>query len=134
MNKFREKFMRFMQGRYGADRLYKFSVYFTGILLIANIFLRSFLLWIILLMLIIWNYFRAFSKNISARQAENRIFIKYADKARSSFRIAKLRFRDRKTHCYRKCPVCKKMLRLPKCKGVHTVNCPQCKNDFSVKI
>lgn len=123
-----------MQGRYGADQLYHFTVILTGVLLILNLFLRSFTLWLIITMLLIWMYYRAFSRNIGARQAENRKYLKIKESFARSFRIAKLRFKDRKTYCYRKCPVCKKMLRLPKRKGKHTVNCPQCKNDFNVKI
>lgn len=134
MNKFRDKLLRFMQGRYGADELYRFSAAAAGILLILNLFVRSFALWLFLTILLIWMYFRAFSRNIGARQAENRKFLKLKGDVGRSFRIAKLRFKDRKTYCYKKCPVCKKMLRLPRRKGKHTVNCPQCKNDFNVKI
>lgn len=126
--------MRFMQGRYGADELYRFSSIVTGALLIINLFIRSYALWLLLTILLIWMYYRAFSRNIGARQAENRKYLKIKGDAERNIRITKLRFKDRKTYCYRKCPVCKKMLRLPRRKGKHTVNCPQCKNDFNVKI
>ncbi|MGN0695183.1 MAG: hypothetical protein ACI4J5_00285 [Oscillospiraceae bacterium] len=134
MNKFRDKLLRFMQGRYGADDLYRFSAAAAGILLILNIFLKSYALWLFLTILLIWIYYRALSRNIGARQAENRAFLKIKGDVGRHFRIAKLMIRDRKTYCYKKCPVCKKMLRLPRRKGRHTVNCPQCKNDFNVKI
>lgn len=134
MNKFRDKLLRLMQGRYGADDLYRFSAVAAGVLLIVNLFLRSFALWLFLTILLIWIYYRALSRNIPARQAENRAFLKLKEAVGRHFRIAKLKFRDRKTYCYKKCPVCKKMLRLPRRKGKHTVNCPQCKNDFNVKI
>ncbi len=123
-----------MQGRYGADGLFKFILGVAAALLVLNIFLRTSILSAAVGVLLVWAYFRAFSRNISARQRENHCYMKLFGKVTSGFRIAKLRFRDRKTHCYRKCPVCKKLLRLPKRKGTHTVNCPQCKNDFTVKI
>ena len=44
------------------------------------------------------------------------------------------RIRDRKTHVYRRCPVCKNVLRLPREVGDHGVNCPVCHGHFSVKI
>lgn len=44
------------------------------------------------------------------------------------------RIRDRKTHVYRTCPVCKNFLRLPRVSGEHGVNCPACHGHFTVKI
>ena len=39
-----------------------------------------------------------------------------------------------KEHCYKKCSKCKTVLRLPKQKGEHTVQCPKCRESFKVKI
>ena len=36
----REKFYRFMQGRYGVDQLYRFVFFLALVLMIINIFLR----------------------------------------------------------------------------------------------
>ena len=44
------------------------------------------------------------------------------------------RIRDRKTHVYRSCPVCKSVLRLPRTSGEHGVNCPACHGHFMVRI
>ena len=44
------------------------------------------------------------------------------------------RIRDRKTHVYRTCPVCKSALRLPRTSGEHGVNCPACHGHFMVRI
>ena len=44
------------------------------------------------------------------------------------------RIRDRKTHVYRRCPVCKTVLRLARTPGDKGVNCPSCRGHFSVKI
>lgn len=123
-----------MLGRYGADELYKFCAAVMLILLILGFFLRSMILYALVGIIIVWCYYRFFSRNIHARAEENRIYLSCKDKIQRFFRISGLKFRDRKTHVYRKCPVCKKMLRLPKRKGNHTVNCPHCKNDFTVKI
>ena len=71
-------------------------------------------------------FFRTMSRNIAKRRAENQKFCNF-------FKLRKNKFRDRKTHVYRKCPSCKAVLRLPKAKGKHTVSCPKCKNKFSVR-
>ena len=42
------------------------------------------------------------------------------------FVLRKNKFRDRKTHVYRKCPHCKAQIRLPKVKGEHKCACPKC--------
>ena len=44
------------------------------------------------------------------------------------------RIRDRKTHVFRACPVCKSVLRLPRTPGEHGVNCPTCRGHFAVRI
>ena len=71
-------------------------------------------------------FYRIFSRNIQKRRQENEKFCGF-------FKLIRNRFRDRKTHVYRKCPKCKAVLRLPKAKGKHTVVCPRCKNRFEVK-
>lgn len=123
-----------MYGRYGTDTLSKvlLYVYFAFVLIctIVSIFVRS--IWfslfyyVVASALIVWMFSRMFSKNIAARKREN-------DKFCGFFRLRKNKFRDRKTHVYRKCPACKAVLRLPKAKGKHFVVCPRCKNRFEVK-
>lgn len=134
MNKFKDKLARFMYGRYGADELSRFSFAAWFALIIINIFLRSTIVYLLEIALLIWLYYRILSRRTEKRRAENTVYLNCRNKVKGFFRIQKLKFRDRKTHCYRKCPVCKKMLRLPKRKGKHTVCCPQCRNDFQVKI
>ena len=132
--KFADKVIRFMYGRNGNDKLNQalFWVYFT--LLLVNIFLNSIILWVIELLFVALYMFRFLSRNIYRRQAENRKFLKIWNKFTGFFKLQKNKFRDRKTHVYRKCEHCRATLRLPKKKGKHTVRCPQCNKTFSVKI
>ncbi len=134
MGKFTNKLARFFYGRYGNDTLNKVL---TGIYLvwlitfsILNIFIRTLAFtligWGLTLILFIWILFRTMSRNIYARRREN-------DKFCGFFRLKRNKFRDRKTHVYRKCKKCKAVLRLPKAKGKHFVNCPKCHNRFQVK-
>ena len=132
--KFQDKVIRFMYGRNGNDKLNQalFWVYF--VILLVNIFLKSIVLWILELLLVALYLFRFFSRAIYRRQKENRAFLKIWNKFTGFFKLQKNKFRDRKTHVYRKCEHCRAVLRLPKKPGKHTVRCPQCGKTFSVKI
>lgn len=132
--KFTNKLIRFMYGRNGNDKLNStlFWVYFA--LLLINILLKSVVLWIVELILVGLYLFRFLSRNIYRRQKENRAFLKIWNKFTGFFKLQKNKFRDRKTHVYRKCEHCRAVLRLPKKKGNHTVRCPQCNKTFRVKI
>ena len=127
-----------MYGRYGTDTLNKvyLGIYVAVDLIysvvslfitdpkISAILTACYLLLTLLLIVLI--FFRMFSRNVAKRRRENETFCGF-------FRLLRNRFRDRKTHVYRKCPKCKAVLRLPKAKGKHTVVCPRCKERFGVK-
>lgn len=132
--KFTDKLIRFMYGRNGNDKLNQFLFWIYFVLLLTNLFLKSVILWVVELILVALYMFRFLSRNIYRRQTENRKFLKIWNKFTGFFKLQKNKFRDRKTHVYRKCEHCKAVLRLPKKKGKHTVRCPQCNKTFSVKI
>ncbi len=137
MRKLREKIAKLMYGRYGSDNLNNALFGLCFVLIIVNLFMSDALRLvfsaaeILILALIIY---RCFSKNIYKRSAENRKYLALKGKAEQFFSLAKARWRDRKTHVYKKCPSCKATLRLPKKKGEHLVDCPKCKKEFKVKI
>ena len=150
------KFMRFMQGRYGFDTLNGFLFVLALLVHIANIFvwgyIPSIVLYAVSTALMGWAIFRSLSRNINMRSRENRIFRKAYDpvkKMRSRenrifrkaydpvkkwalFQIRK--FRERKDFKYIKCPACKAQLRVKNQKGQHGVRCPKCRYEFKVKI
>lgn len=123
-----------MYGRYGTDTLSKVLLWvylaFIVICSVVSFFVDS--IWFSVfyyvgtVAMIIWMFFRMFSRNIAARRREN-------DKFCGFFKLRRNKFRDRKTHVYRKCHNCNAVLRLPKAKGKHFVVCPRCKNRFEVK-
>lgn len=124
---------RFMYGRYGVDQL-SFAILFLSIALtFLNMFIGFPYMNFIFLALLIWCYFRIFSRNIYKRRAENDKFMKLYNPIRLWFKDKKERFRDRKTHKYFKCPNCKQRLRVPKGKGSVTVTCSKCKTKFDAK-
>ncbi len=70
----KRKFQNFMAGRYGMDQLNQFLSIISLILVILSIFLSN-LLFIIGLALMIYTYFRMFSRNSSKRSAEYHKFL-----------------------------------------------------------
>ena len=123
-----------MGGRYGNDQLGIASMVLCLVLIIVNGFVRSAILYALIMGIMIWSLYRSMSKKIYDRRRENEWFLGIIGKVRSFFNLQKRKFTDRKTHVYRTCPNCKKTLRLPKRKGSHTVCCPCCHNDFSCKV
>ena len=138
MGKLKNAIYRFMYGRYGSDTLNKvlLGVYLAIVIVysVVSMFITNqslaYTLWlcysIINIALVFWIVFRMFSRNIQKRRKENERFCGF-------FKLRRNKFRDRKTHIYRKCPQCKAVLRLPRAKGKHAVVCPRCHRRFEVK-
>ena len=134
MGKFSNGLARFFYGRYGNDTLNKFLMVLYLICVVAvsilSLFIQSALFtligWSVTIGIFVWSFYRTMSRNIYKRRRENERFCGF-------FKLKRNKFRDRKTHVYRKCPNCKVVLRLPKAKGKHFVNCPKCKNRFQTK-
>ncbi len=129
-NFMKEKFMRFMYGRYGVDSFSKFllGAAFAAILLanIADSSLLSFISWV----MIIYAYFRMFSRNTYKRAMENQKYLNKTYKLRSWFSSQKNMFAQRKTHHIYKCPTCKQKIRVPRGKGRIEIRCPKCNTKF----
>ena len=129
----KEKFMRFMYGRYGVDSLGKFTVVLALILIIlARIFdsgIFSMISWICL----IFAYYRMFSRNIYKRSAENQKFLGKTAGIRTWFYKQKNLMAQRKTHHIYKCPTCRQKIRVPRGKGRIEIRCPKCNTKFIKK-
>lgn len=133
MNNLRNKLYKFLYGRYGIDELYKFGVLIYFILVIINIIFKSSIISLLETLLFILIMYRTFSKNHKARKKENEKYLSIKKKFITKIKKIQKRWSDRNTHMYKKCPKCKKTLRLPLKKGTHTVKCPNCENRFQVK-
>lgn len=134
MGKIKNALYRFMYGRYGSDNLNKALLWVYVALVLLNMVLSLFVEspWYYLIYnvasmaLAVYIIFRMFSRNIAKRRRENEKYLGF-------FKLMKNRFRDRKTHVYKKCPRCGAVLRLPRARGKHTVCCPRCSNRFGVR-
>ena len=134
MNGFKEKLARFMAGRYGTDALYTVILTVCIILAVVNLFVRSWVIWLAMLLLAAWATFRAMSRNIYKRSKENQFILKIKNSVGFFFNTGIKRFKERTTHVYKKCPKCKAQLRLPRKKGTLKVRCPKCGHSFEIKI
>ena len=130
--KFRERMARFMAGRYGVDQLNKDLLWLYVILVFLGLFIKE--LTFLSLLCAVWMFFRILSRNHTKRWAENNKYMAFRKKVTGWFSLQKRKWAERKTHRYRTCPHCKATVRLPYKKGNHTVGCPRCHKDFSVKI
>ena len=133
------KFACFMRGRNGADNLYRASLVVFLILTIVRLFVfwmpLALALYVLSGLLVVWMLFRCFSRNLAARRRENEWWLRQTRRVRSWWKLLRNRWRDRRTHVYRRCPYCDAVVRLPRLKkGKRVCNCPRCRRDFGVKI
>ncbi|MBR0443536.1 MAG: hypothetical protein IIX15_04275 [Clostridia bacterium] len=130
----RERLYSFMIGRNGADALSRALLMLYLVVFLVNLFVRSYIIYCLGYAIVIYSLFRMLSRNLPTRRRENAWYLRAEGKVRGFFKLQKNKWRDRKTHVFRKCPTCKSMLRLPRQKGKHTVLCPQCQHRFDIKI
>ena len=116
---------RFMEGRYGNDKLNNAILGSALVMVILALFIRNPLINLILhgvsYALMFWSIFRTLSRNTYKRYQENRQFLKMLD-----------RIRDRE-HRYFECPKCRQTVRVPRGKGKIAITCPRCREKFVKK-
>ncbi len=131
--KVKEKLYRFMQGRYGTDKLNQFLFYIEIILLVLSLFFRRNIIINVLFYLSIIIYMaRALSKNYVARSIENQKFIRIQAKVVHRFQALNKTWKD-KQNKYLVCPECAQIIRVPRNKGKIEVRCPSCRKSFDAK-
>lgn len=129
----REKLQRFMMGRYGIDQLSKFLNAVVIVLLVLSLFINNHAISLLAMLLLVYCYFRMFSKNHRKRYDENMRFMKATANIRSRYRTFQ---RDRqicRTHHIYRCPSCRQKIRVPRGKGRVAIRCPKCSAEFIKK-
>lgn len=160
MNRFGMWFANLMRGRYGNDNLNRFLLIVSVILIIADMFVRWRLLYMLAVLILIYVYCRMFSRNINARYRENQKFLQFTAKFRrnggpgnASYGGAygggqygntansgnagwgrKAKPAKDRDHKIFKCPVCGEKLRVPKGAGKISITCPHCGEKFIKKV
>ncbi|MFQ7407228.1 hypothetical protein [Erysipelatoclostridium ramosum] len=125
----KEKFYRFMQGRYGIDQLNSFLMIVCVICFIVNMFIGSIVLTFIAYGTWLFVIFRMFSKNIYARNRENDKYLNFFSPLSRWLKL-KLMSKQDPSNKFFSCPKCKQMVRVPKGHGTVVVTCPNCQNKF----
>ncbi len=133
LNKLIYSINQFMYGRYKGDELNRFLILLYFIIWLLSFFPYLYFLQILNTAIFIFVLFRAFSKNIYARQKELNAYLKIKNKFNSKISLFKEKRKNRKTHIYFKCKNCKANLRVPKGKGKIEITCPKCKHTM-IKI
>lgn len=103
----REKFARFMAGRYGMDTMGRFTIGLALFLVVINYIFTSRIINLLVWILLILAYYRMFSRNVYKRSSENQVFLNKTYKIRHWFYTQKILFGQRKTHHIYRCPSCK---------------------------
>ena len=122
MNGFGSRLRRFMEGRYGNDKLNNAILGVALFFVILALFIRNPLIDLIVhgiaYVLMFWVIFRSLSRNTYKRYQENRRYLQF---------FGRMKDRD---HRYFDCPKCRQMVRVPRGKGKIAISCPRCKEKF----
>ena len=129
----REKFLHFMQGRYGADQLYRVMLIGGAVLVILSNFIFEVFFLLLGWILVVLAFVRAFSKDYSRRYAENQKFLELTGKIRKVFGKQRYVMEQRKDYHIYTCPGCKQKIRMPRGKGKVEISCPKCHTKFIKK-
>lgn len=126
------KIRKFFYGRNGFDDLAKLFLISSIIVFLIygfwprNQWIVKYILSLVSWALMIYAYFRIFSKNVYKRVQENKRYLGFIN-------IRKAKWKQRKTHKFYRCPKCKTWLRVPKGRGKITITCVKCSTQFDRK-
>ena len=132
----RERFYRFMAGRNGNDLFSRFLSFAAVAFMLLSLVLRhtvGTVMWYAALLLLIYDYFRIFSRNLPRRRAENAKYCQYRSQIVNGFRDWRERRSQRRDYKFFRCPSCSVMLRVPRGKGKIRVTCRKCGSSFERK-
>ena len=132
----RERFYQFMAGRNGNDLLSRFLSFAALAFMLLSLVFRGkagTVIWYGALLVLIFSYFRIFSKNLPRRRAENAKYCQYRGQLIDGFRDWRERRCQRRDYKFFRCPSCSVMLRVPRGKGKIRVTCRKCGTSFERK-
>ena len=133
LRRWQMSFARFMVGRYGSDELNRFLSVLILVLIVVNLFVRTNLLFFLELALLIWIYFRMFSKNTGQRFKENQWYLNLRFQVTEGWKKWPVRIKEMRQYKIFKCPNCGQKLRIPRGHGKISIHCRKCGHDFTGK-
>lgn len=128
----RERLARFMAGRNGNDQLNIFLLIVDVVLIVLSTIWKSAsgLLYPLVLVLLVYIYFRMFSRNVYKRREENGKYMRLKYKVDAALRLRKERWVQRKDYKFFTCPSCRTSLRVPRHRGKVKIVCRKCGTSF----
>ncbi len=126
----REKLYRFMTGRNGVDDLARMHSWVVLILLLLGLITRLGIFSILAFALMIYMYFRVFSRNTAKRYEENQKYLNFRYNRTVAWNKFKKRVAQSRDYRFFKCPMCKQQVRVPKGHGKVEITCPKCRETF----
>ncbi len=158
MSKFTDKLQAFMQGRNGNDQLNIFIMILYLLLFLVNTFTSLWYLALVEFVLVIYWFFRFYSRNIPKRRRENDRFVRFYSKIiywfRTTFRKKQNKtkkakpiktvkqqkekkakpIKPEKNHVFVTCPICSQTMQVRDIKGERYILCKSCHNEVKIKI
>ena len=132
----RARFYQFMAGRNGSDLFSRFLSFAAVAFMLLSLIFRGTVgtvMWYAALLLLIYDYFRIFSRNLPRRRAENAKYCQYRMQIVNGFRDWWERRHQSRDYKFFRCPSCSVMLRVPRRKGKIRVTCRKCGTSFERK-
>ena len=132
----RQRLAQFMAGRNGNDQFNVFLLVIDIILVLAGTIAggkAGAVIYIVVLALLVYIYFRMFSRNLYRRREDNGKFMRAKYKVSAWLRLRHERWVQRKDYKFFTCPNCKTALRVPRGHGKVNIVCRKCGTSFTGK-
>lgn len=129
-----QRYMTFMQGRYGNDEFNIFLVVSSVVLMILSRVRYLWFLYPIAICMLIYCIWRTCSRDIAKRYNERQWFLKKKNSFMYWYGIKRDAWNNRRTHRYFRCKKCRASIRVPKGVGKIEITCPKCRNKFIKKV
>ncbi len=128
----RERLARFMAGRNGNDQFNLFLLITDAVLLLVGAIFDGVgrFLYPLAVLLLIYIYFRMFSRNVYRRREENGKYMRLRFKVSAALKVRKERWVQRKDYKFFTCPSCHTTLRVPRGQGKIKIVCRKCGSSF----
>lgn len=126
----KQRVQSFMMGRYGFDDLSKVHAALVIALMLLSVLADSQALYLAALILLCYNFYRVFSRNITKRQQENQKYRSLKYQSAVKWNAFKNRQAQKKIYRFYRCPQCRQRVRVPKGKGRICITCPKCRAEF----
>lgn len=133
LRRWQVSFAHFMVGRYGNDELNRFLSGAILILIVINLFARTKVLFVLEVALLIWIYFRMFSKKTGRRFWENQMYLRLRFQVTEGWKKWPARVREARQYKIFRCPNCGQKLRIPRGHGKISIHCRRCGHEFTGK-